>query len=318
MDGIVRDGRRTGEVLRRNPVKLPSGEELEYLTFPSLEETGLVRHLISTRLGGVSRGEYASMNLSFTRGDREEDVRENYRRIGRALGCAPEDMILSAQAHTVNIRRVGAADRGKGVTRESDYSQVDGLITDEPGIALVTQYADCVPLLFLDPVRKAIGCAHSGWRGTVKGMGERMIQAMGEAFGTRPGDLLCAIGPSICRDCYEVGEDVAEGFRRLEAETEEQRRRLALSGRYGNAPGGSRETPSVLTPGKREGKFQLDLWLANYLILCRGGVTPEKIAITDLCTCHNSGYLFSHRASGGRRGGMGVFLMLDTGRTKAV
>lgn len=306
---MERAPRASGEVIKQNSVLLVSGDELEYLTFPSLEQTGMVRHLITTRLGGVSQGDYATMNLSYTRGDREENVRENYRRIGNILGCSPDNMTASQQTHTTNIRRVSADDRGKGVVRPLDYWQMDGLMTDTPGIALVTYYADCVPLLFVDPVHRAIGSAHSGWRGTVGRMGECMVKAMGEAFGTRPEELRTAIGPSICQDCYEVSGDVAENFMELETETGELRRELLESGRYRKGICG--ELPRVVEPGRQPDKFQLDLWLANYLILRQAGIPLDNIAVTDICTCHNSEYLFSHRASRGRRGNHAAFLMLE-------
>ena len=305
---IARTHRVAGEVIRQNSILLESGEELEYLTYPTLENTGIVRHLVTTRLGGASEGDYASMNLSFTRGDREENVRENYRRIGHVLGCLPENMTASHQTHTTNIRRVTSEDKGKGVTRLLDYQQVDGLMTDEQGIALVTYYADCVPLLFVDPVHKAIGAAHSGWRGTVGRMGQCMVKSMGEAFCTRPEDLHAAIGPSICQDCYEVSEDVAAEFLGLDAETEDLKRELLLSGRY--RAGYDGDLPRIVEPGKQPDKFQLDLWLANYLILRQAGIPTERITITDICTCHNSAYLFSHRASQGKRGNLAAFLML--------
>ena len=305
---IERAYRSAGEVIRQNSILLESGEELEHLTYPILEKTGIACHLVTTRLGGVSEGDYASMNLSFTRGDREENVQENYRRIGRVLGCLPENMTASQQTHTTNIRRVTAEDRGKGVTKPLDYQEVDGLMTDEPGIALVTFYADCVPLLFVDPIHKAIGAAHSGWRGTVGRMGQCMVKSMGEAFGTRPEDLYAAIGPSICQDCYEVSEDVAAEFLGLDTETEELKRELLLSGYYRTGYDGG--LPRIVEPGKQPAKFQLDLWLANYLILRQAGILMERIAITDICTCHNSAYLFSHRASQGKRGNLAAFLML--------
>ena len=178
-------------VMRQNAVALEDGTELEYLTFPLLEELGVAKHLFTTRLGGVSKGEFSSMNLSFTRGDSHGDVLANYERIAGILGCRTEDMAASHQTHTTNIRRVGPADRGKGIVRERDYENVDGLITDEPGLALVTYYADCVPLYFVDPVHRAIGLAHSGWRGTVGKMGKRMTEAMGEQFGSRPEEAFC-------------------------------------------------------------------------------------------------------------------------------
>ncbi len=274
----------TEEVLKRHCVRNEDGTDLEYLTFPLLEKTEAVRHLFSTRIGGVSEGEYASMNFSIARGDREEAVLENYKRIAGILGCDINDMVASHQTHTTNIRKVTGADRGKGISRERDYENVDGLMTDEPGIVLVTYYADCVPLYFVDPVHRAIGLAHSGWRGTAERMGECMVRAMQDAFGSRPEELYAAIGPSICRDCYEVSEDVALRFADM-----------------GEA---------VLLPGKAPGKYQLDLWLANERILEQAGIPGKQIAVTDLCTCHNSEFLFSHRASGGKRGNLGAFLML--------
>ena len=259
--------------------------ELEYLVFPKLEETGVVEHLFTTRTGGVSNGIYSTMNLSFSRGDDPECVRENYRRIGEVLGTDPEHMVASKQTHTTNIRLATEADLGNGITGPSAYDDVDGLATDIPGIALVTFYADCVPLYFVDPVKKAIGLAHSGWRGTVAGMGACMVQFMREHFHSDPKDLIAAIGPSICVDCYEVSEEVAEQFR--EGFPEE-----------------------VLQPGKAEGKYQLDLWKANESILLKAGILPEHLTVTDVCTCHNPEYLFSHRASHGQRGNLAAFLML--------
>lgn len=273
-----------GPVLRQNSIKAgASGEELEYLTFPGLEATGIVNHLFSTRLGGVSSGEFSSMNLSFARGDDEARVMENYRRIGAALGCKPEDMAASHQTHTTNIRRVTSGDRGKGITVSRDYEDIDGLITDQPGIVLVTYFADCVPLFFVDKAHRAIGLAHSGWRGTAAGMGACMVRAMGVAFGTRPEDLYAAIGPSICVDCYEVSGDVAEQFGRFQG---------------------------AVQKGRQPGKYQLNLWEANRQVLREAGVREDRIEVTDICTCCNSEYLFSHRASRGRRGNLAAFLEL--------
>lgn len=306
---IERERRQTFEVISQNSCLLENGEELEYLSFPSLDETGIVRHLITTRLGGVSKGEFASMNLSFTRGDREEDVQENYRRIAHVLGCAPENMIASQQTHTTNIRRVGVEDGGKGITRPLDYRDVDGLVTDDPGVALVTYYADCVPLLFVDPVNKAIGAAHSGWKGTLARMGQCMADAMNAAFGTKPEKLKAAIGPSICQSCYEVSGEVAEQFEALDQGSEGLRQKISEMGIYHEGFSGG--LPKVVEPGRKQGKYQLDLWLANLLILCQAGIPLENIAVTDICTCHNSRYIFSHRASGGRRGNLAAFLMLE-------
>lgn len=265
-------------------------KQVPYLIFPLLEETGLVRHLFSTREGGVSTGIYSSMNLSYSRGDKKEAVDENFRRIAEIFGTTPERMVCSRQTHTTNIRLVTEADCGKGVTRETDYEEVDGLATDEPGIILCTFYADCVPLYFVDKRHKAIGLAHSGWRGTVNKMGAQMVRAMHDAFGTQAEDVIAAVGPSICQDCYEIGEEVAEEFRNN------------FRGNWNR----------ILKEGIREGKYQLDLQESNRIVLENAGIPANQIAVTDLCTCCNDKVLFSHRASGGKRGNLGAFLELQT------
>lgn len=184
-------------------------------------------------------------------------------------------------------------DRGKGVVRPKDYADVDGLITDTPGLILSTFYADCVPLLFVDPVGRAVGCSHSGWRGTVQEMGRATVRAMRECYGCRPENIRAAIGPSICRDCYEVSEDVAREFLRLFAKS-----------RYAFV------NPEEILISKGRGKYQLDLWKANEAVLLASGILREHLFVTDICTCCNPDYLFSHRASGGRRGNFGAFVML--------
>ena len=263
--------------------------EVEYLTFPLLEQTGMVRHLFSTRVGGVSEGIYSSMNLSYTRGDDKKSVDENFKRIAEVLGCGMSDIVCSDQTHTVNLRVVSGQDGGKGILRPKDYTDTDGLMTDEPGLVLATFYADCVPLYFVDTGRRAIALAHSGWRGTVARMGRCVVEKMREVYGTDPADIVAAIGPSICQECYEVSEDVAEAF------AQEFR--------------GTRQSDEILI-GKGGGKYQLDLWRANEIVLTEAGIPAEQIQVTDICTCHNSEYLFSHRASHGQRGNLGAFLGL--------
>ena len=274
-------------VLREQGIALACGEVLPLLSFPLLSRCDGVQHGFTTRAGGVSEGEWSSLNLSFTRGDDEWSVRENFRRVAEAFGVSPDQIVCSMQTHTTNVRRVYAADGGAGVTRPLPWSDVDGLITDEPGILLGTFYADCVPLYFVDPVHRAIGLSHSGWRGTVARMGAVTIRAMEGAFGTRPEELLCGIGPSICQECYEVSDDVAEQF----SETFEG------------------ADDRLLYPAG-EGHYRLNLWEANKRVMLDAGVRPEHLQITDLCTCCNPHNLFSHRFSKGRRGNLGAFLML--------
>ncbi len=271
------------------PMILNEKDGISYLTYKSLEETGIVSHGFSTRLGGVSEGVCASMNLSFTRGDNPEAVHENYRRISKTLGIDASRIVASDQTHTTNVRLVTEADCGKGVLIPKDYTDVDGLITDIPGITLATFYADCVPLFFVDPVHKAIGLSHSGWKGTVHKMGEVTLEAMNEHFGTNPEDVIAGIGPSICQDCYEISEDVAMQFAEVFPKEE------------------------ILRPGRmsEEGpKYHLDLWKANELILLDAGVKKENISYPGICTCCNPDFLFSHRASHGKRGNLAAFLCL--------
>lgn len=259
-----------------------------YLEYPLFQNTGIVRHGFSTRLGGVSQGYYSSLNLSFTRGDEEELVRENFRRIGRAIGVNCEDMVFTHQTHTVNVRVVTEADRGKGITRERDYSHVDGLVTNVPGICLVTFYADCVPLYFVDPVKQVIGLSHSGWRGTVGKIGKHTVEKMQKEYGCDPRDILAAVGPSICQDCYEVSEDVIDKFRE-------------------NFP---EETWKEIFYAKENGKYQLNLWKANEIIFKECGILPNHMAVTNVCTHCNSQILYSHRATGDKRGNLCAFLAL--------
>jgi YfiH family protein len=249
-----------------------------WLSFAPLDREAWLLDAFSTRLGGVSRGFLGEMNLSFDRGDSELNVKENFRRFSAAAGFAPEDIVSSAQTHTTNVIRVGESDRGRGITKVGGWQDVDGMVTDAPGVVLYTTYADCVPLYFADPAHKAIGLSHSGWKGTAHKMGQVTVKKMQEEFGTDPQELICVIGPSICRDCYEVGEDVARFFDR-----------------------------DCLISGKN-GKYQLDLWKANRKVLLEAGVREERIMMPDLCTCCNPDFLFSHRASHGKRGNLGAFL----------
>lgn len=292
-------------------VALRETADVPYMTFPALDATGVVVHGFSTRLGGVSQGDCATMNFASGRGDDPANIRENYRRMAAAIGFDPDKMVLSYQTHTTNIRQVTAKDLGKGYDRERDYRDIDGLITDVPGAVLVTSYADCVPLLFVDPVRKVIGASHSGWRGTVARMGRCTVEAMKEAYGCHPENLIVAIGPSICQDCYEVSEDVAEAFaKELGLTLPVEEKMLDADPSVGQRTEND-SIPSIIkkTPGKL-GKYQLDLQLANVQILTEAGVLPEHISVTDICTCCNKDVIFSHRGSQGRRGNMGAFLCL--------
>ena len=253
-----------------------------YLSFPLLEQTGVVRHGFSTRLGGVSKGHCATMNISTTRGDEPEAIEENRRRIAAAIGVEPTDFTYTHQTHTTNVAVVEEKDRG------GKFLDTDGMVTDVPGICLVTFYADCVPLFFVDPVHRAIGLSHSGWRGTVGRMGKVTLELMQEQYGTDPAQVFAAIGPSICQECYEVSGDVIGEFQ--EAFDESLWQELFYE--------------------KTDGKYQLDLWRANQIVLTEAGVRREQIAFTNVCTHCNPDILFSHRSTGTARGNLSAFLAL--------
>lgn len=274
-------------VLREEQCRLQNGAEMTVLRFPIFEQTPFMDHILTSRLGGVSSGKFRSVNFSIHLGDTPENVQENFRRAGEVLGTSPERMVSTDQTHTVNVRVVKEEDAGKGIVREAGYSDVDGLVTNAPGIVLTAYYADCVPLFIVDPVHRAIGLSHSGWRGTASRMGAVTIGVMEAEYGSDPADLLCAVGPSICRDCYEVGEDAASEFRET-------------------FPGRS----DILFPGEKPGKYYLDLWKANAVIFQEAGVKEGNISVTDICTCCNPDLLHSHRASKGKRGNLGAFMMI--------
>lgn len=257
-----------------------------YITFPLLESQEWMFHGFSTRLGGVSQGEVGSMNLSFGRESSREPVEENHRRLAAAIGYRTEQLVFSWQTHTTNIKVVTEEHKGMGFSRERDYRDIDGLVTNVPGVVLVTFYADCVPLLLADPVHRAIGSTHSGWRGTVANMGKAVLDAMQREYGTDPGDVLAVIGPSICQDCYEVSEDVAKQFK------------IAYP----------RRLHSSLFYEKPNGKYQLNLWEACRQNFLQAGVPESQISLPDICTCCNPGLLYSHRASRGKRGNLAAVM----------
>lgn len=257
-------------------------EGVPLLTYPLLEKTEFVTHGFTTRMGGVSEGYCSTMNISTTRGDAPEAVEENRKRLAHALGVKVEDFTYTHQTHTTNVAVVREEDRGKR------FMETDGMVTNVPGICLVTFYADCVPLYFVDPVHKAIGLSHSGWRGTVGRMGQVTLEKMKEVYGTRPEDIYAAIGPSICQDCYEVSGDVIEEFQK--------------SFKKSVCP--------QLFYKKENGKYQLNLWRANQLVLTEAGVAEQKIAVTNLCTHCNPEILFSHRSTGVKRGNLSALLAI--------
>lgn len=260
---------------------------------PLLQEIRGLRHGFSTRKGGVSKEHLSSLNLGFNLGDEREKVLENFRILGSLFEAKPEDFVLTQQTHSINVRRVGKEDRGKGIFRERNYTDVDALITNEEGVILTAFSADCVPILFYDKGHRAIASCHSGWRGTHGRILARVIEAMQREFSSKPEEIYIAIGPSICKNCYEVSEDVGEAF--LDA-----------------FPALREETKNV-SPIERvsEEKFHIDLWELNRIIALEAFIPPENISISGYCTMERPDLFFSHRYSQGKRGVQGAFISLN-------
>lgn len=256
---------------------------VKYYVPLTIEAAGNVKVGFSTREGGVSGGCYASMNLRWHCDDLYENVLENYKRITSAIGIDYRDVVLSKQVHEDKVVKVGYCDKGNGITRENAFTSADALITDETGVALVTTFADCTPVFFIDPIKRVIAAAHSGWRGTVKRISVRVIEKMVGEYGSNAEDIICAIGPSIQQDHFEVGDDVAEIF-------------IKEFGR-----------DTVLDVN---GKYHVSMQRAIKKQLVKAGVNINNIDDCGICTYCNSDLLFSHRKTNGRRGNLGAFIQL--------
>ena len=224
--------------------------------------------------------------LSFKNGDKRENVEENYKRLCSAVGIDVDHLVLSHQTHTNNVKVVTRDDCGTGYTKPP-FCDIDGLITAERGVALVTQYADCTPLLFCDPVKKVCATSHAGWRGTAAKIGAVTVEKMVSEFGCRREDIIAAIGPAICKDCYEVDTPVYDAFIK-----------------------NSVPLRDVFFPLGDGIHFNLDLKRANLNILLESGIKQENIDVADICTCCNSDTLHSHRATGGKRGNLAAIIEL--------
>lgn len=268
-------------------MKLNNIDTVPYLTYNSLSEISFINHAFTTRLGGVSTGEFTSMNMAFNRGDNPDSVTENYKRFCKSAGFDYENLVASAQDHHTVVRAVTSAEKGIGIYKPRDMESVDALITNEKGVTLVTYYADCTPLFFVDTKNKAIGLAHAGWRGTVGRIGEKVVEKMTELYGTNPADIKAAIGPAISVCCYEVDYPCAEHFLNL-ADLDS----------------------SKFVFEKGNGKCMVDLLETNRQILTASGVKNENITVSDVCTNCNSDLLWSHRATKGHRGTMSAFMCI--------
>lgn len=264
--------------------KLNELQDFKYLTFPSLEEHENLFHCFTTRLGGVSEGQFASMNLGFGTGDNEENVSKNYKIMAQKLNIKIEDIVETDQTHTSNIRYVTEKDKGRAM-KEPYYEDVDGLFTDKKNIALMTFHADCTPLFFYDSAKEVIGIAHAGWRGTLQNIAGIMVKAFIKKFGSDPENIKSAIGPSLGQCCFEVDKDVADMFISADLKYKDF---MKMNGE----------------------KYHFDLWEINKYNMMKEGMKTSNIEISGLCSkCHND-LLFSHRGQKGRRGLMcGIIMM---------
>lgn len=274
-------------MIKTNIHKVNRDGSLCFITFKNFDKHPEIRHAFTTRHGGVSEGYFGKMNLSFTTGDNRETVQQNYIIICNALGIDPHNTVLSRQTHTSNVKIVGTENVGTGVFRDFDYTDVDALVTNEKGVALVTHSADCCILAFYDPKKQVIAAAHAGWRGTATEIGGKTVRTMVENYGCNPKDIIAAVAPSIGPCCYEVDMPVYTEFAKLNY----------------------LDMPQVFKD-KQNGKFMLNLWEANRQILMHYGILKENIEVTDICTNCNSEHFHSHRATAGRRGVNGLILEL--------
>lgn len=262
--------------------------EVPFLTYKRLEDIAFINHAFSTRLGGVSTGEFTSMNLAFNRGDNPESVTENYQRLCSAVGFDFDTLVASAQDHNTIVRKVTEKDCGIGITKPRDLQSVDALVTNQPNVTLVTYYADCTPIYFVDAEKKVIALAHAGWRGTVAKICKSVIDTMINDYNSNPCNIICCVGPAIGQCCYEIDQSCYDEFAKLE---ELDLDKIMIS--------------------KGNGKYMANLLETNKQILMLSGVPEENITISDVCTKCNSELLWSHRATNGKRGTMCAFMCID-------
>jgi YfiH family protein len=266
--------------------KINKKDSLVYLTIPAFESTGMVKHCFTTRQGGVSEGIYSNLNTSLIKEDKRENVIENLNRVCSAIGIDYTKLVFSDQVHGDTVRVVTKADIGKGITETSDIKMVDALITNEVGVPIITFYADCVPVFILDPVHKAVGLAHSGWKGTTLKIAVKTLEKMAKEYGTKPEDCLIGIGPSIEKKCFEIREDAAVLFKQSFSYWQKFMEKVD------------------------EEHYIADLWLAVKLMLIEEGIKEENITTSGLCTYCNEELFFSHRRDKGKTGSLSAIIEL--------
>jgi hypothetical protein len=256
---------------------------IKYLECFAEKELDSVIHAFCTRQGGVSGGSFASLNVSAREGDGNDHVRLNFERIAAAFGMSVSQFL---PVHQVHRDGVWVIEGETPLPVHGPPPECDAIVTDRPGVALCIKTADCVPVFLVDPVRRVIGAVHAGWKGTSLQIVGKAVGEMVQLFGARPSDLIAIIGPAIGPCCYEVDTGVFQ----------------AMS----NHP----ERDSFFQARRKEGKWMLDLFLANRLQLIQSGVPAQSIRQTDLCTACHPELFFSHRAQGGNTGRQLNFIMM--------
>lgn len=262
----------------------------------------------STKHGGISTGVYASMNLSFSTGDDPAAVNANYRLWCKGLGVDPARLAMVWQTHSTNVIRVDGPNAGEDMAA-CRVREVDGMVTDRPGVALVTSHADCVPLYFYDPVRRAIGLSHAGWRGTVGGMAAVTIRRMAEEYGCCPANLQARIGPCISQRYFECDRDVVDAVLRMPLWDDWS---AAANGDSAESLCGyDRALPAdICYYDSEKGKYHVSLSRLNRAVMMAAGIPAANIDMADTCTYAHEELYFSHRRQGSRRGGQAALLMM--------
>jgi YfiH family protein len=259
-------------------------DSVDLLFFASLSEYKEIRHFVSTRTGGFSNPPYNSLNLGLHVGDDPDKVMKNRKRLATTIGIPLRHFTIGEQIHSGNVTIISQESRGKGSTNNKDaISVTDAMVTSVAGICLVILVADCVPMLFFDPVQRAIGVAHAGWKGTLEYIASKTVRAMEDTFGSSPHDIIVGMGPSIGPCCYEVGPEVISRVRGIFPSSKEY----------------------VLNESG-DGKGHVDLWRANLDQLLHAGIQRKNVEMAMKCTCHNPDLFFSYRHQKGETGRFGA------------
>lgn len=270
---------------KSNVMNLNFSGDVGYLTFKDFEKYDFISHAYSTRLGGVSENEFRSMNLSFSCGDKSENVMKNYKIFCKALDLDINKVVRVKQVHNNYIETITEKDVDEEFKQEV-LKTADGLITNVPGIVLSTRHADCPAIFMFDPILKVVGLAHAGWRGTVAKIAGSLLDTFKNHYGSDPKNIICALGPSIGKCCFEVGKDAFEEFQKMKIP----------------------DFDSCYE--EKEKSCYIDLLEVNKKVLLQAGAEESNIFKSDVCTNCNHDLLFSHRASGGKRGNNAAFITI--------